>query len=200
MRTLALLAGALAAIMLVGAACKSKQPPAPPPPTPKADFKAGEVRVLDPDERPEAAAAGNAQVLEVLSFLNRYYDAAFLDPKHFRAGARDLLPLFGPEAQPNVTPNIEALAMGDLAGKIARVKPTKQLAERVSLFLERDQSIGGAVVTVLFQGLATRKVEGAPRVDIEHRATFWLTRDAEGYKITTFETQLKADSKKVVSK
>lgn len=185
-------AAALVAIMLVtGAACRSKPPP---PPTPRANFTAGEVRVLDSGEKPEATAAGKGQALEILSFLNAYYNAAFLDPKHFRAGARDLLPLFGPDAQPNVAPNIEALALGDLALKIARVKPTKQLVERMSLLLEIDQSVSGAVVTILFEGLGTRKAEGAPAVKIEHRATLWLSKGPEGYKITTFAAQLKADS------
>lgn len=185
-------------MLTAGAACARK--PSPPPPTPRADFKAGEVRVLDADERPGAKEAGNGEVPAILSFLNAYYDAAFLDPKHFRAGARDLLPMFGPDAQPGVAPNIEALALGDLARGVARVRPTKQLAQKVSLILETDSSVSAAVVTIVFDGLATRTEDGAPEVKIEHRATFWLNKGSEGYKITTFEAQLKADSKTVVAK
>lgn len=155
---------------------------------------------MDTGERPEAAQAANGHALEILSFLNAYYNAAFLDPKRFRAGARDLLPLFDPDSQPNVGPNIQALALGDLALEIARVAPIKQRAERVSLFLENDLSVSGAVVTMLFEGLGTRKLEGAPPVQIEHKATFWLSKSAEGYKITTFEAQLKADSQVTVAK
>lgn len=193
------MATALIAILLAtGTGCRSKPPP--PPPTPRAHFMSGEVRILDADGQPEGVAAGNILANEILSFLNAYYDAAFLDPKHFRAGARDLLNMFDQASQPNVAPNIEALALGDLAAKIARVRPTRQRAERLSLFLENDRTVSGAVVTAVFIGLGARKEKGAPQVKIEHRATFWLTRGPEGFKITTFEAQLKADSQVTVAK
>ncbi len=193
------MATALIAILLAtGPGCQSKPPP--PPPTPRAQFTSGEIRVLDADGQPEGVAAGNNIANEILSFLNGYYDTAFLDPKHFRAGARDLLTMFDPASQPNVAPNIEALALGDLATKIARVRPTAQRAEKLSLFLENDRTVSGAVVTAVFGGLGTRTQKGAPLVKIEHRVTFWLARGPEGFKITTFEAQLKADSQVTVTK
>lgn len=162
---------------------------------PTANFKLGEVRGVDAQDRPEAAQRASEEAGKIVSMLNAYYDAAFVDPSKWQAGAHpDLASVFAAEIHPQLGPHLGALALADLAPRISKLKPTKQEAPRVTFLMETDLSAPHAIVTSLFEatGTATKKSESP--VAIAHTATLWLIREGDVYKIIGFKTHLVADS------
>lgn len=183
-----------AAVMI---SCDGEEQPArkKAPPVPKVEFKVGEIRAIDAQDRPQAGGKAQEEAARVVTLLNSYYAAAFVDPAKWQGGAHPELPsLFSPDVHAQLPPQVGALALGDIAPKISRIRPTKLEAPKLTFFIEADLTAPYAVVTTIFEATATAKVKAESPVKIAHTATFWLRSEGDAYKIMGFKTHLVADT------
>ena len=165
------------------------------PAVPKVVFKVGEIRGIDPQDRPQAGAKAQEEAARVVNLLNSYYAAAFVDPSKWQGGSHPELPaLFSPEVHAQLPAQVGALALGDIAPKISKLTPTKQEAPKLTFFIEADLTAPHAVVTTIFEGRATAKKKAESPVKIAHTATFWLRWEGDAFKIMGFKTHLVADT------
>ncbi|MBW3588589.1 MAG: hypothetical protein KY429_04140 [Actinobacteria bacterium] len=191
-------AGSLALAVLMAAvlaACDgpSRQREEEPPPTAK--FQVLETRGIDAQDRPEAQAAASGAVPGVTATVNAYYNAAFIEKGKWGQGTHpDLASLFTADIQPQVAPQLGALALADIAPAITKVNPTKQEVPILTFLIEPDMTTPLAVATVLFEATATAVEKENSPVKIAHTATFWLVKEGDAYKIAGFKTHLVADS------
>lgn len=178
-------------------ACKTESPPAReegPKSVSRAAFKPGEVRAINPSDRPEAQGKASEEVPKVLSLLNEFYSTAFLDPKKWSGGTHaGLAELFTQEARPHLGPNLGALALADLAPGIEGLIPGRQDIPRMSFFVDDDLSTPFAVVTTVFEAKATPS-SGKTPIAVVHHANFSVTREGDNYKIYAYSAELRADS------
>lgn len=178
-------------------ACDRDEPSAeqeePPPAT--ANFQVVETRGIDAQDRPEAQGAASGAAPGVISALNAYYNAAFVEkPKWVKGAHPDVPSFFTADVQPQVGPQLAALALADIAPAISRVDPTKQEVPILTFVIEADMTAPLAVATVLFEATATAvRKENGP-VKIAHTATFWFVKEGDAYKIAGFKSHLVADS------
>ena len=155
-------------------------------------FQLGEVRAIDPLDRPDSGQKAQAEAQKVTALMNNFYNAAFLDPAKWQGGQHpDLAGLFTAEAQTGVGPNLGNLALADLAGKLERVESSKQSIDRLTFFVEDDGSLPIGVASVTFEAVGT-PTEGDGEVAIRHGAHYWLQRDGDGYKISAFDAGVAA--------
>lgn len=162
---------------------------------PKVAFKVGEIRGIDAQDRPEAGARAQEEAARVVTLLNSYYAVAFVDPQKWQGGAHpELAALFTPEVHGQLGPQLGALALGDLAPKISKLKPSKQEAPKLTFLIEADLSAPHAVVTTIFEATATAKQKAESPVKVVHTATLYLIREGDAYKIIGFKTNLVADT------
>ncbi|MGH2771477.1 MAG: hypothetical protein ACRDJF_13310 [Actinomycetota bacterium] len=165
------------------------------PPAPQASFTAGEVRAVDARDRSEASAAATEEAGKVIDLLNSYYSVAFVDPKRWGKGKHpELVGLFTDEARASVAPNLDGLALADLATALKAVSPSRQEATRVSFEIEENLGSLYAVATVAFEGTGTARAKKDGPVAIGHNAIFWLAKQADVWKIAAYQTRLKADT------
>ena len=182
---------ALLSLALIAGACERAREALPgrrgPEPVTEGAFQLGEVRAIDPQDRPDSGQKAQAEAQKVVALMNTFYNAAFFDRAKWQGGQhRELAALFTAEAQPGVAPNLGNLALSDLAQKIERVEARRQSIDRVTFFIEQDGSLPAGVATVAFE--AVGKPSGGGRdVVIRHGAHYWLQRDGEGYKISAFD-------------
>lgn len=202
-RTPARIAIALVAVAALagGAGCRKDAPSrpkttAPPPPAAaKADFKAVEVKGINPSDNPEAGRRADEESGKVIALLNEYYGAAFIDRNSWASGKHPRLAgLFTAEAQPALEANLGALALADLAPRLSKVTPSKQEAAKISFFIEDDLTAPAGAVSAVFEASAAagRKSDGP--VALVHTASFWLVREGDAYKIYAYNAELKADT------
>lgn len=189
---------ALAALLLISGACGREEPgkrPSRPKPAAKASFVSAEVRGLNPADKPEAGAKAAEEAPKVIALLNSFYDAAFIKPDKWQRGTHpELASFFTAEAQPHVGPNLEALALADLAPRLRAVDPRTQQAPRMTFLVEDDLSTPAGVVTVVFEGRGTAVKKSDGPVAIIHNASYWLLKEGDSYKISAFTAELKADT------
>ncbi|HVE76804.1 MAG TPA: hypothetical protein VND22_08595 [Actinomycetota bacterium] len=183
---------ALLAVVFVAVSCKDGAPiiGKKKQDSTKAHIQIVQVLAADTNDRPEAADKANQESQKIKQALDRYYQAAFLDP----GKQLDLNPHFTAEAQPGLPPNVGALALGDIAPKLERVVPKKQEATKVSFLIEEDLSAPVAIATVLFEATGEAKEKADGPVAITHNATFWFQPEGDGYKISAYTVELKADT------
>lgn len=190
----------VAALTLAPACTKGKprKPSAKPtasPATTQASFRAGQVRAVDAGDRQEANGAAADAAAKVIDVVNSYYTIAFLDPNRWSRGAHpDLASLFTAETQAGVGPNLQGLALAELAPKVSQVEPMKQEASLIKVVIEQDLSAPVAVVTTVFEGMAKTENRSEGPVKIVHTAALWLIRQGDSYKIHAFGAELKANS------
>ncbi|MGI8425993.1 MAG: hypothetical protein ACR2M4_05215 [Actinomycetota bacterium] len=195
-----LLIATLVLVLLSAGACskgKSTKPKskAPRPPSTKADFQIAEIKGVSGSDRPEAQQKAEAEAPKISALLNDYYSAAFLDKAKWSGGSHPkLATLFTQDAQSQITPNLGGLALSDVAPKLGKVVPSEQKAIKLTFFVEDDQSTPVGVVTTSFQAKGSPVAKDAEPVAIAHRATFWLVKEGDLYKIYAYSAELKADS------
>lgn len=183
----------MAASLLVACGKEQAAPRRAEPPKGAADFKAREIRAVNPSDRPEAQAKATEESARVIAMLNGLYSAGFIDRAKWSGGSHPDLPgFFTAEARPQVAYNLGALALADLAPQIKAVLPSRQDA-RISFFVEDDLSTPVAVVSTSFEATAT-PARGKDPISVVDNGTFWLVKEADAYKIYAFSTELKADS------
>jgi hypothetical protein len=157
----------------------------------EANFQLGEVRAVDPLERPDSGQKAQDSAGRVLALVNRYYAVSFLDPTRWVNGQHpELNDLFTAESRPSIGPNINHLAISDLWDKIESVEPVTQRLGKVSFDVEPDGSLPIGIATVTFEGKG-KAVDGDD-VTIKHDAVFYLQREGEDYRISAFTTSLTA--------
>lgn len=151
----------------------------------------GEVRSVDPQDRPDSLQKARGEAPKVVALVNTFYSAAFLDPAKWQGGQHpDLVGLFTAEAQPSVGPNLVNLALSDLSDKIERVEAKAQRVDRLTFFVEDDGSLPVGVASVTFEG--TGKTGEGDDVQIKHNAQFWLQREGDSYKISAYSSLINA--------
>lgn len=182
-------------VIAAASACGKEEPRRPQRSLPaRADFKAGEVRAINPSERPEAQQKAAEEAPKVLALLNDFYSTAFLDSKKWSGGTHsELANLFTAEARPHIGAHLGALALADLAPQVKGLDPAEQNAPRITFFVEDDLSVPVGVVNATFQAKAT-PVRGKTPLAVSHTASFWVVKEGEAYRIYAYSTELKADS------
>lgn len=156
------------------------------------DFELGEVRAVDPLERPDSGQKAQDSANRALALVNRYYTVAFLDPTRWVNGTHpELASLFTAEAQPSIGPNLTHLAMSELWDQIESVEPVSQRLSKISFLVEPDGSLPLGIAYANFEGEGT-SFEGDD-VTIVHDAVFYLQREGEDYKIYAYTTRLNAE-------
>lgn len=162
--------------------------------TSRANFVPGDVRAFSAPDGPQGQQRATEEAPKVLSLLNSFYTAAFLDPKKWSGGTHPELPeFFSAESRPSIAPNLGALALAELAPRLRGLNSTKQDAPRISLLVDHDLSSPVGVVTAVFEAKAT-PARGKTPVSIVHNATFWLWNEGDAYRIYAYTTELRADS------
>lgn len=157
----------------------------------EAAFQLGEVRAIDPQNRPDSPQKANDEAAKVVALINSFYSSAFLDPAKWQGGAHpDLAALFTAEAQPGLQANLGILAMADLSDRIESIESKAQQVHKLTFFVEDDGSLPLGVATVTFEGVA--KPADGDDANIKHSAHFWLQREGDTYKISAFEAVLQA--------
>ncbi len=181
----------LLVLALVLGACQRDEDTKPKEQKAKAALQLGEVRSVDPQDRPDSGQKAQDEAPKVVALINTFYSAAFLDPAKWQGGRHpELAGLFTAEAQPSVGPNLVNLAMSDLSDKIERVDATAQRIDRLTFFVENDGSLPFGVVSVTFEGVG--QTGGGDDVQIKHNAQFWLQRDGDAYKISAYSSVVNA--------
>ena len=109
-------------------------------------------------EANQAAVQASNQVVAV---LNSYNNIAFLQPARWGGGTHpELAGLFTDEARHAVAADLQTLALGSVAPRLARVEPSKQTAGVISVLIEPDLSGSYAVATVDFEGTGRPTASG----------------------------------------
>lgn len=188
----------ISTLMLVPlAACRSQAPrdsAESPTYVSRADFKPGQIRPVHLSDRPESQARADEEAAEVIALVNGFYSTAFLDRKKWSGGTHPgLADFFTAEAKPHIGPNLGALALADLAPRLAGLTPTKQEAHRISFFLEDDLSVPLGVVSTIFEARAA-PARGKTPVAVVHTATVWVVKEGDAFRIYSYTAELKADS------
>lgn len=215
-RRVMLAAGAMIAVLVIALAVvlPRRLREEPPPPSEPAAFELAEVKALDsanPERTDVASQRGSEVGAAVVRLLNNYYDIAF----DTSAGDPDgeapppapeeiLRRFFTEEAAGRVSRDLEALALGSLAGEIQGLRPTRQEA-LVTLHLEPDLSAPLVIVVASFdaeaeevppeRGVLDRLLEGpfeGDAVKLEHRAFLWLIREGDSYRIMAYRFHLES--------
>src|SRR5438067_11151680 len=190
----------LLTLTLVSCTGGRSHPPAPPnlrrpAASSRARFQAVQVRAVDALDRPQASQQAAQVAAGVVALLNDYYNISFLDPSRWHGGSHpDLAGLFSPEAQAAAARDLKALALADLAPKLKRVEATRQEASRVSVLIEQNLDAPVAIVSAAFEGTGQPVGSGEGPVNIEHTATFLLTKEASAFKISAYDVTLKVDT------
>ncbi|MDQ4149381.1 MAG: hypothetical protein M3164_05235 [Actinomycetota bacterium] len=167
---------------------RPEQPPA------VADFRILEANASDPRDRPEANQRAAEAAGIVKRLVDEYYATAFVDPSRWADGRHEpIAALFTGEARPHVAPNLGGLALADLAPRLERVSPTRQEA-KIRFLAEDDLSLPIGVVATAFEADGTTRERAEGPVKIVHHATFWLVREPDGYRISAFQAELRADT------
>ncbi len=162
---------------------------------PQASFTTGEVRAVDARDRSEANARAMQEAGKVIDLLNSYYSIAFVNPKRWDGGKHpELGSLFTDEARASVAPNLNGLALADLARSLKSVSANRQEAAKMSFEVEENLESLYAVATVAFEGSGAPRAKKEAPVAIQHHAVFWLARQAGVWKIAAYQAQLKADT------
>jgi hypothetical protein len=186
-------AAALAGLLALSGCKGNPKPKASPSPV-AAAFSAEEVRALDPSNRPEATQRATEEASRVVTFLNSYYDIAFVKPSAWQKGTHPgLSALFTSDAASNVTSTLQALALGDAAPKIKSVKLAKQSAT-LSFEVESDLSMPFVFVTVAFEAKGATVAKSDGPVTIVHNATYLLQREGDSYKIAAYDAEERVDT------
>ena len=158
---------------------------------PTANFGVGEVRVIDSQDRPEAGNKAGEKVDKVKELFNNYYNSAFIDPAKWGDGAHpELANLFTEEAKPQVGGRLGVLALGDASKSVARVEPSKQQIDKLTLYFDADPNVALGLATTSFEATATPAQEGAEPVKIVHTGTFWLQPEGDGFRIAAFNADI----------
>lgn len=162
---------------------------------PAADFSLGEIKVFDSQDRPEAGAKATELNDKVVALINGYYDVAFLDPGQWAGGTHpELGGYFTDDAGANVPPRIEALALGNVSNSVKSVKPDKQSIDRLDYYFDGDLNVPIGLVTTTFEATGTPNDEGAAPVKIVHKATFWLQKVGDGFRISAYNADIDIQS------
>ena len=157
----------------------------------EAAFQVGEVRVVDPQDRPDSAQKAQAEAPKVAALMNSLYSSAFLDPAKWQGGTHPDLPAnFTGEAQAGVGPNLGNLALADLADQLESVQSSKQSVDRITFFVEDDGSLPIGLASVTFEAVGHPK--DGDDVAITHAANYWLQREGDTYKISAFDAGISA--------
>jgi hypothetical protein len=193
---------ALVLLVAVGApACSRGKPSANtlPSPTPaagaKVGFRATAVQAVDSNNRPQANDKANQVAAQVVDLVNAYYGVAFVDPAKWVNGQHTGLPdLFTADSRGQVGAQLQGLALGDLAPKIASVKPDKEEVQ-VKVYVSGDDLSAPVVsVSTVFEATAVTKTKADGPVKISHKLMALLIPDAGGYKIAGGTAELRADT------
>ncbi|MCA1839549.1 MAG: hypothetical protein ABR507_12625 [Actinomycetota bacterium] len=188
------LIGVCLAILLLGGCTKTKDK-VQPPKTIHADFQIGEVRPIDPTERPDAKTKADAEAAQLKNLLDDLFDKAFVVPSDWKGGTHPgLAASFTPEAQAGLAANLGGLALTDLAASIDSVKPRKQFMTKTSVFFDPSGSATQALVTVEFEADAKTKPSAQGPVGLVETGMFWFTKAGGTYKISAYSTTFKADT------
>lgn len=186
----------LLALALVAGACDQAAeilPGGEEPAVREASFQLGGSRAVDPHQRPDSDQKAADEAQKVVTLINNFYSAAFLDPEKWQGGQHpDLAGLFTAEAQPGLAANLNNLALSDLSDRIERVEPREQNLVGVTFYVDDDGSLPLGVASVAFAAVG-KPSNGGEDVQIDHAAHYWLQRDGESYKISAFSTALIAD-------
>lgn len=157
----------------------------------EAAFQMGEVRVVDPRDRPDSGQKAQVEAPKITALMNNLYSSAFLDPAKWQGGTHpDLAANFTAEAQPGVAANLGNLALAELSDKLESVESRKQSVDRVTFFVEDDGSLPIGVASVTFEAVGHPK--DGEDVSITHAANYWLQREGDSYKISAFDAGLAA--------
>jgi hypothetical protein len=189
-------------LALLGApACSKSKPSAVNSPSPtspgaaKAGFKVVALEAVDAGDRPQARDKANQVAAQVVDLFNSYYTVAFIDPAKWGNGQHATLPdLFTGDVRGQVGSQLQGLALGDLAAKIASVQPGRQEVA-VKVFVDDgDMSAPVVAVNTLFEATAEAKSKADGPVKISHTMKTLLAPDGAGYRIAGGTAELKADT------
>jgi hypothetical protein len=193
---------AVVLLALMGApACSKSKPSAENSPSPtsggpvKAGFKAVAVQAVDAGDRPQARDKANQVAAQVVDLFNSYYTVAFIDPAKWGTGQHASLPdLFTGDLRGQVGGQLQGLALGDLAPRIASVKPDREEVQVKVFVSDGDMSAPLVAATTLFEATAQAKSKADGPVKISHTMKTLLVPDGGGYRIAGGTAELKADT------
>lgn len=162
---------------------------------PAASFSMGEIRVVDSQDRPETGTRAGEQTDKVIALVNAYYDIAFLDPGQWAGGTHpELAGYFTEEAAGHVGPRLGGLALGDVSNSLKSVKPDRQVIDRLNYYFDGDLNNPIGMLTTTFEATGTPSAEGAEPVKIVHKATFWLQKVGDDFRISAYNADIDIQS------
>jgi hypothetical protein len=155
----------------------------------------GEIKVVDSQDRPEAGTRAGEQTDKVIALVNAFYDIAFLDPGQWAGGAHpELAGYFTEEAGAHVGPRLGGLALGDVGNSLKSVRPDRQVIDRLNYYFDDDLNNPIGMLTTTFEATGTPSAEGAEPVKIVHKATFWLQKVGDDFRISAYNADIDIQS------
>jgi hypothetical protein len=136
----------------------------------------------------QQAAAAEQQA--IVTLITDWYQRAFVDPRLWGDGTfPEVAGLFQGAAAAAFRRDIDSLTIGDARTEVTRVRPR---GARVTITLYfADARAPFAVASVVFNATGVLKEdvkdEGAPTLDIRQKATLYLSKTAEGWRVFAYD-------------
>jgi hypothetical protein len=151
------------------------------------------VAAVDAQNRASSNNVASDAAKKVLDLIDAYYNSAFLEPGRWAGGSHpDLAGMFTDDARPSVGPNLQVLALGNVAPLLTRVVPNQERAATIRVLIEPNQSASFAAVYTHFDGTGQPAAAGAQPVHIIH--DFQILMDVGAGKIVGYEAATSEDS------
>jgi ketosteroid isomerase-like protein len=156
------------------------------PPIPTLAFQASVTPVLQGKQPDQAAATAEGEALTKI--FNDFYQTAFVDPRRWGDGTfPDLIALFAEDARPAARKDIASLTIGEARTELRRVEPMASTLG-LTIYYDAEARPTFAVALASFSARGTPKRAGPP-LAIRQRATFYLQKTGDAWRITAFDAQ-----------
>jgi hypothetical protein len=122
----------------------------------------------------------------IVKMFSDYYQEAFVDPRKWGDGKfEDLREKFDKSVQASFTKDLGSLTIGEARTELKRVDPTAT-SLGVTVYYDSKSRPTFAVAAAVFNAQGTLKQSG-PRLSIKQKATFYLQRTGDGWRITAYD-------------
>ena len=146
------------------------------------------------DARPPVVEAVETERRKIAEVLDRWYQAAFVDPSKFDGGAfGEASEHFAKEAKGSFRRDVATLTIGEARDEVLRVVPETATAD-VTVFFEKGSHPRFAVAVVDFVAVGTRKEKGEAPLRIVQHGTFHLERIGGRWVVVFYEAEQKQNS------
>jgi hypothetical protein len=146
-------------------------------------------------EPSQQAAAAEQQA--IVTLITDWYQRAFVDPRLWGDGTfPEVAALFQGAAAAAFRRDIDSLTIGDARTELTRVRP-RGARVTITLYFDDDRA-PFAIASVVFNATGVLKQEAkdeeAPTLDIRQKATLYLSKTAQGWRVFAYDADQNQDT------